>query len=98
MSETQFLVILIILGIIYGFENKVTAFLNKKFFKNSDFKLNSVYMSYILALILALTLVFGMLLGTKTKKTFKNVSQGFEKIRAKDDGRPHPMFDIDTYW
>ncbi len=98
MSESQFLLILLILGLIYGFENKITSYINKKFFEDIDFKLNSKYLSYILALILALTLVFGMLLGTKTKKTFSNVSQGFEKARSPGEDRPHPLFDIDTYW
>ncbi len=99
MSESLFGVVLIVLGIIYGLKDYVTNLINEELEKNdSSFKLKSEYVSYLLFIVLAVTLVFGMMLGTKTKTTFDNVSSGFEKVRAKDDGRPHPLFDIDTYW
>ncbi|MCK5111805.1 MAG: hypothetical protein KAQ94_09825 [Arcobacteraceae bacterium] len=99
MNESFFLVVLIILMIIYVLKHYITKLINHNIFTEEEgFKLKSKYISYFLFFILSATLIIGMLLGTKTKKTYKNVSEGFEKVRTKDDGRPSPMFDIDTYW
>jgi len=99
MSNTQFGLILLILGILYGFKDKITYKINQYIFqdtKNSYFK--SIYLSYTLFFILLISLVIGMLSGQKTVKKYGNVSDGFEKVRPKNMDRPNPLFDIDTYW
>ncbi len=99
MSETNFAFILLLLSLAYGFKSKITKIINQIFFKNYDnFELKSKYISYLLFIILIFVLVFGMMLGTKTEKTYGNVSEGFKKVRTKGEDRPNPLFDIDTYW
>ena len=97
MSELQFLASLILLGITYVFRGKIIRYINIHLAMNHiKFKLNNKYLIYFLSFLFALVLILGMVTGTKVHKTYGNVKDGFEKISPKD--KPHPWFDIDTYW
>ena len=99
MNEALFGLLLLSSILIYATRSYATTNLNKILeVNNYHFKIKKVYISYFAFILLIIMLIISMILGTKTKKTFKNVSFGFEKVRTKDDGKPHPMFDIDTYW
>ncbi len=99
MNEVLFSVLLIVGLLLYVTRDHITNKLNKILLDNScTFIFKKRYVSYLSFIIISTILIIGMLYGTKTKQTFKNVSQGFEKIKNKDDGKPHPLFDIDTYW
>ncbi len=98
MNESLFGTILIIIIVSYGFTGFIVRLVNRNIFTTDDgFKLKNKHLNYFLFFLMLITLVMGMLLGTKTKTTYSNVSEGFDKIRHKDD-RPNPYFDIDTYW
>ena len=97
MTVSQFLFILLLLGITYGFKDKITKLINQTLLQNSDnFKIKSIYISYFISILLFLTLILGMLVGSSTKEKFGNVDEGVQKVKNKD--RPNPLFDIDTYW
>jgi TRAP-type C4-dicarboxylate transport system permease large subunit len=99
MNEVLFGLLLLFSILIYATKSYISTNLNKILeVNNYHFKIKKIYISYFAFILLIIILIIGMASGTKTKKTFKNVSSGFEKVRAKDDGKPHPMFDIDTYW
>ena len=99
MNEALFGLLLLSSILIYVTRSYTATKLNNILeVNNSHFKIKKIYISYFAFILLIIILIIGMASGTKTKKTFKNVSSGFEKVRAKDDGRPNPMFDIDTYW
>ena len=99
MDEGLFAILLVFILLLFIFNNNIANFTNKTLHNNDiSFNFQKVYISYLAFIILSLVLIIGMASGTKTKQKFKNVSSGFEKARTKDDDRPHPMFDIDTYW
>ncbi len=101
MSNAQFGLILLSLGIVYGLENKITKYINDNFIidKFENFRITNKHISYLLFIILSITLVVGMLSGDKiVNSNYGNVSDGFENVKPKDMDRPNPLFDIDTYW
>lgn len=99
MNESLFGILLVVLGVTYGLKDTIVNLLNKLFFTQKDgFKIQSLHITYILMFILALVLAVGMTMGQEVqRKTYGNVSDGFEKMRNPDD-KPNPLFDIDTYW
>jgi hypothetical protein len=99
MNNTQFVLILLILAIIYSLKDYITDKINQYIFPNTKkIHFKSIYLSYILFFILLISLVLGMQNSQQTVKKYSNVSDGFKKIRSKDKDRPNPLFDIDTYW
>ncbi len=99
MNESLFGILLVVLGVTYGFRNKITTLLNKLIFTQDDeFKLERQHLTYFLMFLFAIVLALGMTMGKDVqRKTYGNISDGFEKVRNPDD-KPNPLFDINTYW
>ena len=97
MSEIQFFLALATIATIYTFDKKIVLFINIHLAKNNfKVKFHKEYISYLLAILLIIVLILGVLTGSNNKKQFGNVEDGFERITPKD--KPHPLFDIDTYF
>ncbi len=97
MTDIHFALILLLLGLTYGFKDLIAEFINEKVFEDHiDFKIESKFISYLLFAAAIFALIFGMLVGSTTKEKFGHVDTGIQHLNKKD--RPHPWFDIDTYW
>jgi len=100
VGNGNFALALITLGLLYILREQISMLINNIFFENyENIKFKSIYLSYLLFFLLSITLVAGMMMGKKiVRKNFGNVSDGFKKLKPSDKDRPHPWFDIDTYW
>jgi hypothetical protein len=93
MTNWQFGSTLILLGLLYGFNKQIIDLLNEKL--SFDFKFKTTHLNYVLFVILTITIIIGMKGGTKNHI---NVSKGVKNLNPSGNSRPHPLFDIDTYW
>jgi hypothetical protein len=93
MSNAQFGIALIFFIVIYGLKMQIIKVL-KNFL---GFHLRSDIFNYILSFLLVLLLIFGMLIREKPKNA-NTVDDTFKKMGFGHRDRPHPLFDIDTYW
>ncbi len=104
MSEGLFVIVVVVLLAMYITRDGIINFINTVFLSEErGIQINDVGFNYLLVFIGAITLVMGMLIGKDThKEKYGNISEGFEKHRSKasgkDEDRPSPMFDINTYW
>jgi len=97
MSDIQFGFALVISVIIYNFKTQIILFLNILLERyNISLRLKDELFNYLLAVVLALVLGFGMLSGVKQKGG--DVTDGFDNMQGFGNNRPNPLFDIDTYW
>ena len=92
MTKSLFGLSLLILGLAYIFRANIAIFI----YQTIGIRVKKVYISYILFAFLVVVLVLGMLIGSKVQTQYSNVSEGMKKIKPKN--RPHPWFDIDTYF
>ncbi|MEA3315886.1 MAG: hypothetical protein U9Q30_08535 [Campylobacterota bacterium] len=95
MTIISFLLSLAILVIVFIIRKEIVTILNKKF----NLKIESEIIVYIISIFFIIIIGVGMLTdGTKEK--YSDIGAGIENLGPKDDenSRPHPMFDIDTYW
>ncbi|MEA3498130.1 MAG: hypothetical protein U9R16_03625 [Campylobacterota bacterium] len=93
MSGLAFIISIAILLIIFILRFKITNFINESF----NFNFQSEWIVYILTIIFIIVIAMGMLMDD-TKKKYGEVSEGFKNLKPKQDDRPNPMFDINTYW
>jgi uncharacterized membrane protein YhaH (DUF805 family) len=95
MTETSFALSLIILLLIFLMRFKITEFLNENLKVN--FKFQSEWVVYFITITFMVVVIVGMLLDD-TKNKYGEVSEGFKNLKPKQDTRPNPLFDINTYW
>jgi len=95
MTIISFLLSLSILVIIFIMRKEIVAIINTKF----NLKIETEIIVYIISFLFIIIIGVAMLMdGTKDK--YSHIGAGIENLGPKDDesSRPHPMFDINTYW
>ena len=94
MTVVSFLLSLTILLIIFIVRQEIVNIINMKF----NTKLETQTIVYIISVVFIIIITLGMLMGG-TEKKFGNIGSGIENLNKQDENaRPHPMFDINTYW
>jgi multisubunit Na+/H+ antiporter MnhB subunit len=91
-----FIAVLVLIALIFVLKNPITDFINQIFFRDPyGFNLKSRHITYLVILLIAITIVGGMIVGTQDEDRFKNVSKDFNRTQPQsDDGRTNPMFDV----
>jgi predicted PurR-regulated permease PerM len=93
--STTFIVILVLIALIFILKNPITDFINQIFFRDPyGFNLKSLHITYLLVVLLAITIVGGMIIGTQDEDRFKNVSKDFTRTQSQDNNGANPMFDV----
>jgi len=93
MAKTTFLILLVIYFILFGLKRTILSSFHKK---NELLWLSQTIFTYIFVFVFIVLMIVGVLFTQKDE--YKNVSDGFEKIRnPPSKNRPHRYFDINTY-
>ncbi|MEA3553192.1 MAG: hypothetical protein U9R39_02185 [Campylobacterota bacterium] len=93
MSGLAFSISLLVILVVLLLRFKIVNFINKNF----DVDFQSEWIVYFLTIIFIMVIAMGMLLDD-TKNKYGQVSEGFKNLKPKQEDRPNPMFDINTYW
>ena len=93
MTGLVFSISIAIILAIFLLRFKITTFINESF----DFKFQSEWIVYILSIVFIIIISMGMLMD-ETKDKYSDVSEGFKNLKPKQDDKPNPVFDINTYW
>ena len=91
MTGSLFTFSLLFLLTIFFLRHKIVNFINSSF--ELEYKIQSEWIVYILTILFIVVISAGMLLDN-TKEKYANISDGFEKIRSKNDEQPMRFFDI----
>jgi Na+-driven multidrug efflux pump len=92
MTKGTFILSVLFIGFMYIYRGSIA-----KMFLSIGLEIKQVYISYFLFIALMVVLVFGMLTTSTVHQDYSNVTQGMEKLQKQNE-RPNPWFDIDTYW
>ena len=96
MSSSTFFILLLLIAIGYYFNNKIVKLIHKS--KNLLF-ITKTHINYLLLLTLLIVVLIGALTSTRQKSKYSSISKNYENIRTPEaQRRPHPLFDINTYW
>jgi hypothetical protein len=102
MTQVTFFILFILLVTLYYFRNSIFGF------KDKESSLAKTIINYVFAALLVTLIALGFLLAPNTSSSFGKSNPMFESMSSNSkkssttndtkNSRPHPLFDINTYW